>query len=285
PARREGPAPRPAPAPPAEARPKRLSVTQVERLIRDPYAIYAAKVLRLRPLDPLKPAADARLRGEILHRIVQRFVEEGGEISEARLVDIAAEELERAGEWPVAAQLWRAAIARAAPAFVAGEQARRDIAEPLHFEEKGGVVLPGELELIAKADRIDAMPDGRLVLYDYKSGRVPSEKEERAFAQQLRLEAVIAARGGFGDPVDVARAAYVGLTAGGKSYEFDLTPEEIAETERRLLKLWAVFLTEGHGFISRRAMAKVNYPGDYDHLARYGEWDEAQPATVIEVGR
>jgi ATP-dependent helicase/nuclease subunit B len=37
------PAPRPKPAPPLAARPKSLSVTEVETLIRDPYAIYAKK--------------------------------------------------------------------------------------------------------------------------------------------------------------------------------------------------------------------------------------------------
>ena len=48
---------RPAPRPPAAARPAELSVTQVERLVRDPYAIYAPKVLRLRRLDPPGPPA------------------------------------------------------------------------------------------------------------------------------------------------------------------------------------------------------------------------------------
>ena len=55
------------PLPPAPAL-RELSVTAVARLIRDPYAIYADKVLRLRPLDPLRPAPDAAERGGILAR-------------------------------------------------------------------------------------------------------------------------------------------------------------------------------------------------------------------------
>ena len=35
------PAKRPAPQPPVAARPAKLSLTNIERLIRDPYAIYA----------------------------------------------------------------------------------------------------------------------------------------------------------------------------------------------------------------------------------------------------
>ena len=43
----------PAPKPAVAARPRRLSVTEIETWLRDPYAIYARHVLKLRPLDPL----------------------------------------------------------------------------------------------------------------------------------------------------------------------------------------------------------------------------------------
>ena len=47
------PAPPPAPRPPLAARPRQLSVTQIETWIRDPYAIYARHILRLKALDEL----------------------------------------------------------------------------------------------------------------------------------------------------------------------------------------------------------------------------------------
>ncbi|MBF9034780.1 double-strand break repair protein AddB, partial [Rhodobacterales bacterium HKCCE2091] len=292
PAAPEPPAPRPAPAPPAAVRPRQLSVTEIERLIRDPYAVYARRVLRLSPLDPLRPAADARLKGEILHDIVRQFVEatSGGlpDRPVPLLLDIAAAALDAASEWPVARHLWRAAIEKAAPAFVTGEAARRAYAEPMALETKGETVFPpAGLTLRATADRIDRRADGRLAIYDYKSGKVPSENEEKAFNQQLRLEAAMAARGAFtgGVPADTARVAYIGLGADGTERVVDLTPADIAETERRLVALWARFLDEGHGFVSRRAMQKVSYGSDYEHLARYGEWDEARSPVTVEVGR
>ena len=52
-------------------RPKELAVTRVGLLIRDPYAIYAQYILRLRALDPLRPEADAALRGQVLHKILE----------------------------------------------------------------------------------------------------------------------------------------------------------------------------------------------------------------------
>jgi hypothetical protein len=45
------------------------------------------------------------------------------------------------------------------------------------------------------------------------------------------------------------------------------------------------FGQDSTGYVSRRAMQEVNYAGDFDHLARHGEWDETMPASVVKVGR
>ena len=54
-------------------RPRALSVTRVERWLRDPYAIYAQYVLRLRPLDRPDASAEARARGQAVHRALERL--------------------------------------------------------------------------------------------------------------------------------------------------------------------------------------------------------------------
>ena len=58
---------RPGRCPPCTLRPRKLSVTEIETWLRDPYAIYARHILRLRALDPLDEAADAADYGEIVH--------------------------------------------------------------------------------------------------------------------------------------------------------------------------------------------------------------------------
>jgi ATP-dependent helicase/nuclease subunit B len=70
------PAIRPSPRPPVAVRPRQLSITEIQKLIRDPYAIYARHVLRLAPLDPLRPEADPRLRGTVLHKILETYLRE-----------------------------------------------------------------------------------------------------------------------------------------------------------------------------------------------------------------
>jgi len=54
------PAPRPAPRPPVEVRPIELPVTEVERLVRDPYAVYGRRILGLRRLDRPDERVEAR---------------------------------------------------------------------------------------------------------------------------------------------------------------------------------------------------------------------------------
>lgn len=287
------PAPRPSPRPPLSARPGRLSVTQIEKLVRDPYAIYALKTLRLRPLEPLRQAPDARLRGTALHAILRRFVEatRSGlpDDAEDLFVRLAAEALRKEVPWPVARRLWQARLERIAPWFVAGERARRGFAEPYLLEVAGEMRLAvpdgmPDFTLGGTADRIDLTPDGALAIYDYKTGSVPSADQERYFNKQLWLEALMARAGAFGEVRDVARIAYIGLGGGGAVLSHDVSAAEIDRIGRELGALLARYADSATGYTARRAMAELRYAGDYDHLARYGEWDETTAPTPEEVG-
>ena len=68
---------RPNPKPPVETRPKHFSVTEIETLRRDPYAIYARRILDLVPLDPLVRDPGAAERGTLFHEILHRFSASG----------------------------------------------------------------------------------------------------------------------------------------------------------------------------------------------------------------
>ncbi len=285
------PAPRPAPAPPLAARPGKISVTEVETLVRDPYAVYARRVLGLAPLDPLRAEPDAAMRGTVLHDILERFTADHPVSlpadAEARLVGLADEVLQ-ALPWPVARRLWHARLARVAAWFVRTEAERRAFARPHLVEARAQWDVPGlprPLRLTGKADRIDLLPDGRAAIYDYKSGKPPTAKEERAFAKQLWLEAAMAADGAFGDgPLEVARIAYIGLGAQPQVVAHDPGPGDLARVREEFHGLMAHFQDPSNGFPSRRAVRNLQWRGDFDQLARHGEWDETAPAETIRVG-
>lgn len=284
------PAKRPRPSPPVSARPKELALTRIKTLIRDPYAIYAQYILRLRPLDPLRPQPDPRDRGTALHRILERFVRERPEAetldqSRNRLLSIGADVLAEETPFPSARTLWLARLERAADHFLYQDQKHGGHA--LQVEAKGRTKVDGtDFTLSGTPDRIDELPDGRLHLIDYKTGTPPTKAQQTVFDLQLHLAAAMAERGGFGlHPTEVALISYIGLGAGEKVEETPLTPEDINAIWARFVSLIQAYSDPKTGYTSRRAVFDTRYPGDYDHLARFGEWDMTDRAETIKVGQ
>lgn len=273
------PARRPAPRPPVEARPRRLSVTEIKTLIRDPFAIYARHVLKLKPLDPLRPEPDPRLRGVVLHEILEIYLRRGGG-GRGALMSIAEAVLAEKVAWPLARTIWLSRIAKAADAFLRFSESTGG--SPVLMEEKGAVQLPGlDFTLTGKPDRIDRLDDGRLLLIDYKTGDPPSSKQQQHFDKQLLLLAAMAEGGAFKDldAEEVARVVYVGLKAELKMQEITLQPGQVAEVWAEFARLIAAYARPGQGYTARRALESVRDTSDYDHLSRFGEWDlTADPA-------
>ncbi|RKF13391.1 double-strand break repair protein AddB [Roseovarius spongiae] len=286
------PAPRPSPCPPVAHRPDRLSVTEIKRLIRDPYSIYAKHVLRLRPLDPLMKLPDYLLRGIVLHKVLEVFVSETAQdaalCTTERLLATADRVLAEHVPWREARVMWRARLGRIAERFVTTELTRRAIAQPTGFEKRGEARIDAlGFTLVAYADRIDIAPTGKLHIFDYKSGEPPTPKEQQYFDKQLLLEAAMAQIAGFdGIPAaPVAQAAYIGLGGSGKVVPAPLDETPPGEVWAQLAALIAAYAQEDMGYTARRAMQKKEDTGDYDQLARFGEWDATAPPDKRKVGR
>ena len=285
------PAQRPAPRPPVSARPNRLSLTRIEKLIRDPYSIYADKILNLRPLRPLRQVPDVRDRGTVVHAILERFVKERPEAETrnqafARLAAITAAVLTEEVPWPAARALWSARMDRAAAHFLAVDSRDGGVAEKL--EERGELLLPDlDFTLFGTPDRIDRLPDGTLHLMDYKTGSPPTIPQQAAYAKQLLLAAVMTEEGGFRSlgPQTVSKISYIGLGAEGKVTETTIDEQTLAGVQAGLRRLIQSYMTHSQGYTARRAVFSEQFPGDFDHLARFGEWemtDSAVPETVGE---
>lgn len=275
---------RPSPRPPRLARPTTLSVIDLTRLYRDPYAVYAARVLRLRPLDPLMPQSDAMMRGSVYHRVFEVFLTEGVSpdpvAARAHLLAIADQVLAEDCPWPTVQRLWHAKLARAADWFIATEADRHAIATPRHFETKGEIAVPGAgVTLVAKADRIDVTPDGRLIIYDYKTGTPPTVAQQLALDKQLLVEAAMAERGAFAatGPATVASAVYLGL-AEGKVVAAPLDQQPPDQVWAELVEVLRQWQSPLRGYTARRAVYKSTLSGDFDVLSRFGEWDVTDPA-------
>jgi ATP-dependent helicase/nuclease subunit B len=280
----------PEPRPALQLRPRQLSVTDIEKWIANPYAIFAARILGLERLPALCRLPDAALRGEIVHEALSRFARRfpdtlpadcAGELAaeaEAALVDLTGS--------PRVAAFWAPRLQRFAAWFGETEPARRRAILKTLAERDGALVLAapgGPFTLKARADRID-IGAGSLSITDYKTSAslealVRSAKAGRA--PQLALEAAIASAGGFpGVPArPVAALRYISA-AGGKppGLEADVECElgEVAQLARKARDGLASLIAEFDRLETPyRAVRRPRFRYDYDefaHLARVAEW-------------
>jgi ATP-dependent helicase/nuclease subunit B len=272
---------RPAPRPPVTARPRRLSVTEIEIWLRDPYAIYAKHVLKLRKLDGLDEEVGPMERGSAFHRALELFVlRNPGPLPDdalSKLMDIANEVF---ADIPLAQRaIWKPRFFRAAQWFVENERMRRpgiadsrvEVAGRMTFKAPGGDFL-----LTGKADRIDFLSGGGAAILDYKTGSLPDKKWMVDFlTPQLPLEGAMLAAGGFaGLPVMTAQELiYLRLSGGARGGEMKIFDGVMAEeAAARLAGRIAWFDDPATPYYSRVAPQSARSEGDYDHLARVREW-------------
>ncbi|MFZ7090978.1 double-strand break repair protein AddB [Primorskyibacter sp. 2E233] len=277
------PAKRPSPAPPLAARPRELPVTDIKKLVRDPYAIYVRRILRLRSLDPLMRAPDALMRGILVHSVLEAFVkatqEDPDNLTKAKLIEMAADVIGDPQQvpFPTIRALWTERMRAVSDWFVTSEAERQAVARPARFEVTGKAQMPEiGFTLTGQADRIDIDDRGGAHIYDYKTGKAPTGPEQAHFDKQLLLEAAMVTKGAFEglDPRHVERALFISLKPGDAKEVLapleDSPPDKVWE---ELAVLITAYLDPDKGYSARRALMSDNDFAEYDHLSRMGEWD------------
>ncbi|MGH6815749.1 MAG: double-strand break repair protein AddB, partial [Hyphomicrobiaceae bacterium] len=283
--------PAPTPRPPVTLRPRRLSVSDIETWIANPYGVFAAKILKLDPLPVLGPEPDAALRGSIVHRALSRFTRRfpqqlPADCARELMNDAETILAEFTGNARIAA-FWVRRFQRFAEWFADTEPDRRKQTERIVSEVAGKHVLAGPagpFTLVARADRIDAS-SGALVITDYKTGsslRSLARDAVDGVAPQLALEALIATAGGFaGLQAGVPTGLRYISAAGGEppGAEIPVKASNIGaladEAGNGLKRLIAAFDRETTPYKAvRRARFTYTYDA-YAHLARVAEWSGA----------
>lgn len=283
---------KPQPKPPVADRPTRFSVTDVEKLIRDPYHIYARKVLKLQPLDLLSDDPDARMRGTIFHAAFEawnRLALDGQTPAPLEALIAAGREAfdHLAGDAEVQA-FWWPRFVRLARWLYAEELSLRESMVRLYPEIRGELsfeIDSTKYTLSAIADRIDLLDDGSVRIVDYKTGQAPSNQVVKAgINPQMTLEAAMLQHGAFKDLNSrvTREAIYLRVTGGrppgelkrtgeGREHQFDVADLATLHFEGLKKKL-ETFRHLHVPYTPRTVFQKVDQPGDFDHLSRYREW-------------
>jgi ATP-dependent helicase/nuclease subunit B len=285
------PAPPPAPRPALRLRPRRLSITEIETWLADPYTIHARHILRLAELDPLDQATDAADYGQLVHEGMRLFLMQSGAAwlpeSPARLRVAMERALGAARLRPALANWWRPRLLRIADWIAEVETARRPALAltAIGGETKGEWTLSGPAGpflLRGRADRIERRADGRLGIIDYKTGTVPGDKRVReGHAPQLPLEAAMAAAGAFGPEFAgvTAEMSYWRLRGGAEPgavstpvTDADELAALIDAAAAALRDLIAAFDDPAKPYLARPHPGRPARDGGYGQLARMAEW-------------
>lgn len=284
------PADRPSPRPPVSERPKKLSVTEIKTLSRDPYAIYAKHVLKLKKLDMIEKSPDAALKGTIIHKTLENFVKAWDDIpTDERKQSLLKENfqnLEDSAPWATTQIFWQSKLEKSADDFIADESERRKYATPIGFEADGVRDIPAQgFTLKGKADRIDQTADGSLIIYDYKTGTIPTIKQQVEYDKQLYLLAAIAEEGGFKkiDAAPVQSAEFLGVANSARNTKAPFEQESVDDIWKKFVSLIQKYNSTETGYTPRRAMFETKAFSDYDQLSRFGEWQITQAPKPEDV--
>ena len=285
---------RPAPVPPLTARPSRLSVTEIATLIKNPYAIYAKKVLNLKKLENFEYTSDPRNKGNLIHATLEQFIFENYEYfpDSKEACDLLSKKfnsvLEKAKIPVEIKSVWKAQFENRIKPIISLEEHRRLIGKPYALEAFGKFNIKlknGEKFLVtAKADRVDKGPDG-FFIYDYKTGQISKQNLEK-FSPQLDIEALMLFDGAFGkvSPSDGLVLALIGLGNKPNQYEKTVTEENLEQWTIGLIKIIEKMKIELSAFEAYGGTLKQNsFPDDFHHLSRFGEWNDDEPANEIVV--
>lgn len=287
------PARPPRPAPDVALRPRQLRVTDIETWLRDPYAIYALRVLNLRKLEPLDPPVGAADYGRIVHEGMRLFLGRHGAAlppdAETELCAAMDAALAAAAMPDAAAAWWRPRLHRIAAWVACEERARRARLSPVAILPE----VPGEWTFAApagpftlrgRADRIEVMQDGSVAVLDYKTTKPPAAAEiDRGRAPQMPLEAAMLAADAFaGVTGTAAELTFWHISGGHEPGEaatlYEGNPERVRgaaeDAAASLLHLVAAYDDPGRAYLCRPLPEAAPRHGDYVRLSRWAEWGE-----------
>ncbi len=288
------PAARPAPQPDVTERwpnERKLSVTQIKTWVRDPYAIYAKEILGLRLLEALDQPIGPSEYGTAIHNGLEEFIK----AFTTKLPEDAPSQLSKSFEKALIEAGFpdhhlakeRIRLIQAAEDMTALIRSRREEGwSYVQAENKGSLnIAEIDFTLSSRADLIEKSAEGYAVI-DYKTGTPTAHKVVQAgFDPQLPLTGVMVSRGAF-DKVsagDVAQMLYIRVKGAGNETEakFITSPEnkngwtseeyqvEALEDLKKLVRAFDKYETT---YVAQPRIQFMNDYGDFDDLARRGEW-------------
>lgn len=259
---------KPEPKPPADLRPTTLSVTQIEKLMRDPYSVYAKKILNLKPLEPLDKKPNQLEFGNYVHYALDMFNKTSEDLMTIwrKVLNIHN---------PVAKKIWTPRFEKIAKWISEYEGMIRqthNIETEIQFSAK----ISDNFTLTAKADRVERSKSGNDVnIIDFKTGSIPTQTDiKNGYSPQLTLEALLIKNENKNSNIE--GIIYIQLGSGkkiGHTTKVQGDIEEILEaTKNGIKELVSKYMDPSTAYLICPNPDKAPTYNEFEHLERLEEF-------------
>jgi RecB family exonuclease len=252
-----------------ELRPKQYSVTDITKLLSDPYCYYAEHILKLRPKECIWEDVENRDFGILVHNIISKLNPEDADYNRLIEGELTSYELTDSTK-----ALWRQKL-EVAIEFVKSYYAENNVKQ--HFNEYKGfanlICSDDEVVITARADRIDEDLEGRFTIIDFKTGYTPSQSEvDSGEAPQLAIESWIMSKAGFDRviPKHPSSARYIAISGRSSAQGVKDIKIDDSVTENSLVELFTRFYNASESYFATPNTSTNNLK--FIHLKRLEEW-------------
>ncbi len=261
-----------APKPARALRPKKLAITDISKLISNPYQIYAKKILQLRELNEIDYEPSFREFGSFIHKALEEFIKssEKPENFIKKAEEIFAQYFinkeSRLIWWPKFENIfWN---------FIVDNEALKPSKDYVEVPVK---IFINDILITGKIDRVSLFDDNKFEIFDYKTGQIFSKQEVISGSEpQLTIAALMLSLGVIENvalpnilPQNIAALNYWKLSSFGEHEIKKMNNEDgdvaimIAAAKAGLERLFEHFDNEENGYF-----VNPNSKNEYLHLAR-----------------
>ena len=260
---------RPNPKPKKELRIKKFAVTDISKIISNPYAIYAKKILQLRELQKIDFEPGYAEFGSFVHKALEEFVKDPRDLETTlKTSEIIFEKYFLSKESKL---IWWPKFENIFTDFYQQEEFLQFARNQTEIEVK---LVLNEIIISGKIDRIAFDFDEEAHIFDYKTGQVAAKKDViSGIEPQLTISALMLLEAGIKEKISSLNYWKLSSSTKNEIKEICADSEEIkilsATAKAGLTKLFAYFSDEKNGYIALLNERR----NEYKNLSRQQEWE------------
>ena len=257
--------------------PAKISATNVELLIRNPYGFYAKYILGLRKLENVFEQNTLAKFGNFLHNSIEEYTNRySAEIADkyAFIMEIGTSMAAKYSKEHI--NLWWPKFSNVMKEFIAFDEERRADGRKVLAEIYGEMPIrigDKTVNITAIADRVEQDSAGNIYILDYKTGTLPTKQDIiRGISVQMLVEAMIVDVDGFkevkGRPYELTYVKIASRTPYIETVTYKVDELDLPAHKDGLYRILEYYMRGEFGVNDNPKFApKYN---DYKHLARKG---------------